>query len=85
MTETWNISLRIYRHKEGEAAYFEDFSMEVNPDEYVLDAVERAWSFYDRTICFRHACHYGVEKLKPNDKRIFGGVHAQTDLIRVTT
>jgi len=74
MTETWNISLRIYRQKEGEAAHFEDFSIEVNPDEYVLDAVERAWSFYDRSICFRHACHHstcgacgmrlnGVEKL----------------------
>ena len=48
--------------------------MRVKPDEYVLDAVERAWAFHDRTICFRHACHHstcgacgmrvnGVEKL----------------------
>ncbi len=74
MTEKWNITLRVYRQKEGEAPHFDEFKMEVNPDEYVLDAVERAWAFHDRTICFRHACHHstcgacgmrvnGVEKL----------------------
>jgi succinate dehydrogenase / fumarate reductase iron-sulfur subunit len=74
MTETWNITLRIHRQKDGVSPHFDDFKMEVNPDEYVLDAVERAWAFHDRTICFRHACHHstcgacgmrvnGVEKL----------------------
>jgi succinate dehydrogenase/fumarate reductase iron-sulfur protein len=74
MTEKWNIILRVHRQKEGRAPYFDEFKMEVNPDEYVLDAVERAWAFHDRTICFRHACHHstcgacgmrvnGVEKL----------------------
>jgi succinate dehydrogenase / fumarate reductase iron-sulfur subunit len=48
--------------------------MEVDPDEYVLDAVERVWAFHDRSLTFRHACHHstcgacgmlvnGVEKL----------------------
>src|SRR5512144_2326485 len=74
MTETWNITLRISRKKENKAPHFDNFNMEVNPDEYVLDAVERAWAFHDRSICFRHACHHstcgacgmrvnGVEKL----------------------
>jgi succinate dehydrogenase / fumarate reductase iron-sulfur subunit len=74
MTEKWNITLRVFRQKENEPTRFDEFKMEVNPDEYVLDAVERAWAFHDRTICFRHACHHstcgacgmrvdGVEKL----------------------
>jgi succinate dehydrogenase / fumarate reductase iron-sulfur subunit len=74
MTEKWNITLRVSRQKEGEAQHFDDFKMEVNPDEYVLDAVERVWAFMDRTLCYRHACHHstcgacgmrvnGVEKL----------------------
>jgi len=74
MAETWKITLRVYRQKENQEAHFDDFHMEVNPDEYVLDAVERAWAFHDRSICFRHACHHstcgacgmrvnGVEKL----------------------
>lgn len=48
--------------------------MEVDPEEYVLDAVERVWAFHDHSLCFRHACHHstcgacgmlvnGVEKL----------------------
>lgn len=74
MTDKWNITLRVHRQKEGKAPHFDDIQIEVNPDEYVLDAVERAWAFQDRTICFRHACHHstcgacgmrvnGVEKL----------------------
>ena len=47
MTEKWSITLRVHRQKEGEAPHFDDIPMEVNPDEYVLDAVERAWAFHD--------------------------------------
>jgi succinate dehydrogenase/fumarate reductase iron-sulfur protein len=74
MADKWNITLRVYRQKTNEAPHFDEFKMEVNPDEYVLDAVERAWAFHDRSICYRHACHHstcgacgmrvnGVEKL----------------------
>jgi len=73
-TTKWNITLRIHRQKGQEPAHFDDFPMEVNPDEYVLDAVERVWAFHDRSLCFAHACHHstcgacgmrvnGVEKL----------------------
>mgnify|MGYP001026508151 FL=1 len=74
MSEKWNLTLRIFRLKEGEAPYYSEFKLEVDPDEYVLDAVERVWAFHDRSLCFRHACHHstcgacgmrvnGVEKL----------------------
>lgn len=75
MTETlWKIHLYAYRQKDGEAPHFDKFDLEVNPDEYVLDAVERVWAYMDRSLCFRHACHHstcgacgmrvnGVEKL----------------------
>lgn len=74
MTEQWKITLRIYRQKEDQTPHFDDFHMDVNPDEYVLDTVERVWAFHDRTLCYRHACHHstcgacgmrvnGIEKL----------------------
>ena len=56
----WNITLKIRRQKQGERPHFEDFPMEVDPDEYVLDAVERVWAFMDRTLCYRHACHHST-------------------------
>ncbi len=70
----WNITLEILRQKEGQNPYFESFKIEVNPCEYVLDAVERIWAFFDNSLTYRHACHHstcgacgmrvnGVEKL----------------------
>lgn len=72
--EKWNIHLIITRQKGNEAPYTQSFALEVNPEEYVLDAVERVWAFHDRSLAFRHACHHstcgacgmrvnGVEKL----------------------
>ncbi len=72
--ETWNITLRILRRKGESEAHWQDFKMDVDPDEYVLDAVERVWAFHDRSLTYRHACHHstcgacgmvvnGVEKL----------------------
>ncbi len=60
MSEKWNITLKVSRQKEGETPHFDEFKMEVNPDEYVLDAVERVWVFMDRTLCYRHACHHST-------------------------
>ena len=72
--ERWNVTFQIYRQRTGQPAYFQSFPLEVDPDEYVLDGVERIWAFQDRTLTFRHACHHstcgacgmrvnGVEKL----------------------
>lgn len=74
MSEHWTITLRVSRQKGTTARHFEDFQIQVNPDEYVLDAVERIWATHDRSLAFRHACHHstcgacgmlvnGVEKL----------------------
>jgi succinate dehydrogenase/fumarate reductase iron-sulfur protein len=60
MSENWNITLKVSRQKAGETPHFDEYKMEVNPDEYVLDAVERVWAFMDRTVCFRHACHHST-------------------------
>jgi succinate dehydrogenase / fumarate reductase iron-sulfur subunit len=74
MKNTWKITVEIFRKKEGEAGHFDQFKMDVNPEEHVIDVVERAWAKHDRTIVYRHACHHatcgacgmvvnGVEKL----------------------
>lgn len=75
MTETtWKIKLVLYRQKGDRPAYYQEFALEIPPEEYVLDAVERVWAFQDRSLTFRHACHHstcgacgmrvdGVEKL----------------------
>lgn len=70
----WNVTFEILRQRTGQKPYFESFPLEVDPDEYVLDGIERIWAFHDRTLTFRHACHHstcgacgmrvnGVEKL----------------------
>lgn len=70
----WQVSFKVYRNKGSEAPHFETFKVEIDPDEYVLDGVERIWAFQDRSLVFRHLCHHstcgacgmrvnGVEKL----------------------
>lgn len=72
--EKWNVTFIISRQKGDEQRHFQSFELEVDPDEYVLDGVERIWAFRDRSLTFRHACHHstcgacgmlvnGVEKL----------------------
>jgi succinate dehydrogenase / fumarate reductase iron-sulfur subunit len=74
MSTNWNITLRIHRQKGQDAQHFDDFTLEVHPDEYLLDAIERVWAYQDRSLVFAHACHHstcgacgmrvnGVEKL----------------------
>ena len=49
----WHVNLRIFRYKQdGTQPHFDNFQVEVKPDEYVLDAVERIWAEQDRTINF---------------------------------
>jgi len=56
----WTVTFQVYRKKAGASPYFDDFKLEVDPDEYVLDAIERIWAFHDRTLVFRHACHHSA-------------------------
>lgn len=73
-TERWQLTLHVARRRKGGTPSWQDYVLEVDPDENVLDAVERAWAFQDRGLVFRHACHHstcgacgmrvnGVEKL----------------------
>jgi succinate dehydrogenase / fumarate reductase iron-sulfur subunit len=70
----WKVKFTLARHKAGEIGHQQSFDLEVDPDENVLDGVERIWAFHDRSLTFRHACHHstcgacgmlvnGVEKL----------------------
>jgi succinate dehydrogenase/fumarate reductase iron-sulfur protein len=72
--EKWNVTFIITRQKGSEPPRTQSFQLEVNPDEYVLDGIERVWAVHDRSLTFRHACHHstcgacgmrvnGVEKL----------------------
>ena len=74
MTQTWHVTYEVYRQKGDQTSYYDHFKLEVDPDEYVLDGIERIWAFKDRTLVFSHACHHstcgacgmlvnGVEKL----------------------
>ncbi|HEX2987052.1 MAG TPA: succinate dehydrogenase/fumarate reductase iron-sulfur subunit [Chloroflexota bacterium] len=56
---SWRVNFRIFRYKQdGSAAHYDAFALDVRPDEYVLDGVERIWAEHDRTLVFRHACHH---------------------------
>jgi succinate dehydrogenase / fumarate reductase iron-sulfur subunit len=72
--EKWTVTFEILRQKGSGAPYWQSFQLEVDPDEYVLDGVERVWAIHDRSLTYRHACHHstcgacgmrvnGVEKL----------------------
>ena len=74
MSEKWNITYVITRKKGDGQPHQQSFAVDGDPDEYVLDGIERIWAFHDRSLIFRHACHHstcgacgmrvnGVEKL----------------------
>jgi succinate dehydrogenase / fumarate reductase iron-sulfur subunit len=74
MTQTWHVTYEIFRKEGDKASHYDRFEMKVDPDEYVLDGIERIWAFHDRSLVFSHACHHstcgacgmvvnGVEKL----------------------
>jgi succinate dehydrogenase / fumarate reductase iron-sulfur subunit len=73
-TSKWDVTFLVYRQKGQVTPYYDEFTIAVNPDEYVLDAIERIWAYQDRSLVFAHACHHstcgacgmrvnGVEKL----------------------
>jgi succinate dehydrogenase/fumarate reductase iron-sulfur protein len=56
----WTVTFVISRQKGSEERRFQAFKIEVDPDEYVLDGIERIWAFHDRSLTFRHACHHST-------------------------
>jgi succinate dehydrogenase / fumarate reductase iron-sulfur subunit len=72
--EMWKVTFSVHRQRKNRSPRFEDFVLEISPEEYVLDGIEKIWAFHDRSLNFRHACHHttcgacgmvvnGVEKL----------------------
>jgi succinate dehydrogenase / fumarate reductase iron-sulfur subunit len=59
-TSKWKVNYQIFRQKKDAPQHFQTFSLEVDPNEYVLDGVERIWAYHDRSLTFRHACHHSV-------------------------
>jgi succinate dehydrogenase / fumarate reductase iron-sulfur subunit len=57
----WRVTLRVFRYKQADTRpHFDTFLVEVSPDEYVIDAIERVWAEQDRSLVFRHACHHAA-------------------------
>jgi len=56
----WAVVFQVFRQKGQTKPHFDSFTMDVDPEEYVLDVVERIWSFKDRSLVFRHACHHST-------------------------
>ena len=61
MSETpWQVTFKVYRQRAGEKSTYQSYTLEVDPDEYILDAVERIWANHDRSLTYRHACHHST-------------------------
>lgn len=58
--EKWTVTFIITRKKKDGEAYPQSFQLEVDPDEYVLDGIERVWAFHDRSLAYRHLCHHST-------------------------
>jgi succinate dehydrogenase / fumarate reductase iron-sulfur subunit len=59
-TSMWTVTYLVYRQQGQNQPRFDHFTLEMHPDEYVLDGVERIWAFHDRSLTFRHACHHST-------------------------
>ncbi len=59
-TNEWSVTFEVFRQKKGQPAHYDEFVMKVDPDEYVLDVIERIWAYTDRSLTFRHACHHST-------------------------
>lgn len=60
MDLNWQVTFKIFRQRSNEKPHYDTLLIKVNPDEYILDAVERIWAQHDRTLTFRHACHHST-------------------------
>jgi len=56
----WIVRYLVHRQKEGQAPYFQDFLILVDPEEHIIDGLERIWAYHDKTLTFQHACHHAI-------------------------
>jgi len=54
------VVFRIYREKNGKKPYFQEYTIEVDPESSVLDVIEKIALREDPSLTFNHACHHGV-------------------------
>jgi succinate dehydrogenase / fumarate reductase iron-sulfur subunit len=54
------ITFRILRYKPGriDPARFQEFTLDVDPDSSVLDALETIRLQQDSSLMYRHSCHH---------------------------
>ena len=50
METQWTVIFQVYRQKGQNPPHYDEFKLDVSPDEYVLDGVERIWAFHDRSL-----------------------------------
>lgn len=60
MDDLWEVTFRVNRYKTGSKPYYQDFTLEISPDEYILDGIEKIWAFHDRSLVYRQACHHST-------------------------
>lgn len=56
----WQVTFKVYRQRTGQKGSYQSYTLDVDPEEYILDAVERVWAYHDRTLTYRHACHHST-------------------------
>jgi len=56
----WKVVFNIARTNEAQGNFYQTFVIEISPDEYVLDGIEKIWAFQDRSLTYRHACHHST-------------------------
>lgn len=56
------IHLKIFRYQPGKdlKPYYDQFSLEVEPEDRVLDVLEQVRGYQDGTLAFRRSCAHGV-------------------------
>lgn len=52
------VSLRIFRYKEGTPPHYDTFKIEIADTSHVIDAIDIVWAKHDHTLTFRRACHH---------------------------
>ncbi len=69
-----DVTLRIFRYKQGEQPHYDTFTVQVEDTAHMIDLIDQVWAKQDHTLTFRRACHHsscgscalridGVEKL----------------------
>jgi succinate dehydrogenase / fumarate reductase iron-sulfur subunit len=52
-----DITLQIFRYKQGEQPHYDTFTVQVEDTAHVIDAIDKTWAEHDHTLMFRRACH----------------------------